>query len=181
MKIYTKTGDEGETSLFGGRRVSKSDARVDAYGHVDELNATLGVAAAATPEAFERDLLVSVQQDLFAIGGRLASPEPDRVAKALEKAVVPHERIEVLEQAIDRMQGELTPLRQFILPGGTPKAASLHVARTVCRRAERSVVALARVASVPREILMYLNRLSDLLFVMARLANHRAGVVDQTW
>jgi cob(I)alamin adenosyltransferase len=181
MKIYTKTGDEGETSLFGGRRVSKSDARVDAYGHVDELNAALGVAAAATPEAFERDLLVSVQQDLFAIGGRLASPEPDRVAKALEKAVVPHERIEVLEQAIDRMQGELTPLRQFILPGGTPKAASLHVARTVCRRAERSVVALARVASVPREILMYLNRLSDLLFVMARLANHRAGVVDQTW
>jgi len=181
MKIYTKTGDEGETSLFGGRRVSKSDARVDAYGHVDELNATLGVAAAATPEAFERDLLVSVQQDLFAIGGRLASPEPDRVAKALEKTVVPHERIEVLEQAIDRMQGELTPLRQFILPGGTPKAASLHVARTVCRRAERSVVALARVASVPREILMYLNRLSDLLFVMARLANHRAGVVDQTW
>jgi cob(I)alamin adenosyltransferase len=181
MKIYTKTGDEGETSLFGGRRVSKSDARVDAYGHVDELNAALGVAAAATPDAFERDLLVSVQQDLFAIGGRLASPEPDRVAKALEKAVVPHERIEVLEQAIDRMQGELTPLRQFILPGGTPKAASLHVARTVCRRAERSVVALARVASVPREILMYLNRLSDLLFVMARLANHRAGVVDQTW
>jgi cob(I)alamin adenosyltransferase len=148
---------------------------------VDELNAALGVAAAATPDAFERDLLVSVQQDLFAIGGRLASPEPDRVAKALEKAVVPHERIEVLEQAIDRMQGELTPLRQFILPGGTPKAASLHVARTVCRRAERSVVALARVASVPREILMYLNRLSDLLFVMARLANHRAGVVDQTW
>lgn len=181
MKIYTRTGDEGETSLFGGRRVSKNDARVDAYGHVDELNAALGVAAAATPEAFERDLLVSVQQDLFAIGGRLASPEPDRVAKALEKAVVPHERIEVLEQAIDRMQGELTPLRQFILPGGTPKAASLHVARTVCRRAERSVVALARVASVPREILMYLNRLSDLLFVMARLANHRAGVVDQTW
>jgi cob(I)alamin adenosyltransferase len=181
MKIYTRTGDEGETSLFGGRRVSKNDARVDAYGHVDELNAALGVAAAATPDAFERDLLVSVQQDLFAIGGRLASPEPDRVAKALEKAVVPHERNEVLEQAIDRMQGELTPLRQFILPGGTPKAASLHVARTVCRRAERSVVALARVASVPREILMYLNRLSDLLFVMARLANHRAGVVDQTW
>jgi cob(I)alamin adenosyltransferase len=181
MKIYTKTGDEGETSLFGGRRVSKSDARVDAYGHVDELNAALGVAAAATPEAFERDLLASVQQDLFAIGGRLASPEPDRVAKALEKAVVPHERIEALEQAIDRMEGELTPLRQFILPGGTPKAASLHVARTVCRRAERSVVALARVASVPREILMYLNRLSDLLFVMARLANHRAGVADQTW
>ena len=181
MKIYTKTGDEGETSLFGGRRVSKNDARVDAYGQVDELNAALGVAAAAAPEAFEHDLLVSVQRDLFAIGGRLASPEPDRVAKALEKAVVPQERIEALERAIDRMDGELTPLRQFVLPGGTPKAASLHVARTVCRRAERSVVALARVASVPREILMYLNRLSDLLFVMARLANHRAGVVDQTW
>jgi len=181
MKIYTKTGDEGETSLFGGRRVSKSDARVDAYGHVDELNAVLGAAAAAPPEAFEHDLLVRVQQDLFAIGGRLASPEPDRVAKALEKAVVPHERIEALEQAIDRMESQLTPLRQFILPGGTPKAASLHIARTVCRRAERSVVALARVAPVPREILMYLNRLSDLLFVMARLANHRAGVADQTW
>ena len=103
MKIYTKTGDEGETSLFGGRRVSKSDARVDAYGHVDELNAVLGAAAAAPPEAFEHDLLVRVQRDLFAIGGRLASPEPDRVAKALEKAVVPHERIEALEQAIDRM------------------------------------------------------------------------------
>jgi len=181
MKIYTKTGDDGETSLFGGRRVSKNDARVDAYGHVDELNAALGAAAATAPETFERDLLESVQQDLFAIGGLLASFEPDRVAKALEKAVLPHERIEALEQAIDRIDSALTPLRQFVLPGGTPKAASLHVARTVSRRAERSVVALARVASVPREILMYLNRLSDLLFVMARLANHRAGVVDQTW
>jgi cob(I)alamin adenosyltransferase len=181
MKIYTRTGDEGETSLFGGNRVPKCDARVEAYGHVDELNAVLGVVAAAEPPDLERDLVQAIQRDLFAIGGRLASPEPDRVAKALEKAVIPHERIDALEAAIDRVEGELAPLRQFILPGGTSKAAYLHLARTVCRRAERSVVALNRESKVPSEILKYLNRLSDLLFTLARLANHRAGVSDQTW
>ena len=181
MKIYTRTGDEGETSLFGGRRVPKNNARVDAYGHVDELNAVLGLVAASEPPDLEKDLIQEIQRDLFAIGGRLASPEPDRVAKALEKAVVPHERIDALEAAIDQMEGELPTLNQFILPGGTTKAAFLHLARTVCRRAERSVVALSLESTVPGEILRYLNRLSDLLFTLARLANHRAGVPDQTW
>jgi cob(I)alamin adenosyltransferase len=154
---------------------------MEAYGHVDELNAVLGLVGAAEPPDLERDLVQAIQRDLFAIGGRLASPEPDRVAKALEKAVIPHERIDALEAAIDRVEGELAPLRQFILPGGTSKAAYLHLARTVCRRAERSVVALNRESKVPSEILKYLNRLSDLLFTLARLANHRAGVSDQTW
>ncbi|MGD8726322.1 MAG: cob(I)yrinic acid a,c-diamide adenosyltransferase [Gemmatimonadales bacterium] len=181
MKIYTRTGDEGETSLFGGQRVPKSAARVDAYGHVDELNAALGSALAADPQEFERELLQDIQRDLFAIGGRLASPEPDRVAKALEKAVVPHERIDALEAAIDRVEEELPPLNQFILPGGCAKAASLHLARTVCRRAERGVVALSLETAVSGEILKYLNRLSDLLFTLARLANHRSDMPDETW
>ncbi len=181
MKIYTGTGDEGETSLFGGKRVPKSDARVNAYGHVDELNAVLGLTVASDPQDFERALLLEIQRDLFAIGGRLASPEPDRVAKALAKAVVPHERIDALEAAIDRTNGELPPLEQFVVPGGSVKAGYFHLARTVCRRAERSVVALSSESGVPREILKYLNRLSDLLFVMARLANLRADVPEETW
>lgn len=181
MKIYTRTGDDGETSLFGGRRVSKSDARVTAYGQVDELNAVLGAVLATEPQAFERALLLAIQRDLFAIGGRLAAPEPDRVAKALEKAVVPHDRIAALEEGIDRMDSELPALKQFILPGGTAKAAALHWARTVCRRTERGVVQLSNEAAVPGEILQYLNRLSDLLFTMARLANVQAGVPEEPW
>ena len=181
VKIYTKTGDAGQTSLFGGARVSKDAILVAAYGDVDELNAVLGVMLATEPTAFERDLLQSVQRDLFAIGGRLASPNPETVADALEKAVISDARIAELERAIDRYDSELPDLHAFVLPGGSPKAAYLHQARTVCRRAERSVVTLHRTAEVLGEVLVYLNRLSDLLFVLARSANDRQGVADDTW
>jgi cob(I)alamin adenosyltransferase len=181
MAIYTRTGDTGETALFGGGRVSKHDPRVAAYGDVDELNAAVGAALAGPPVDFAADLLREVQQDLLAIGGQLASPHPEKVAKALTKARLDDGRVAALEAAIDRADAELQPLTAFVLPGGTPKAAALHVARTVCRRAERSVVGLHRGQGVPRLILTYLNRLSDLLFTLARLANHRAGVPDRTW
>jgi cob(I)alamin adenosyltransferase len=181
VKIYTKTGDTGQTSLFGGARVSKDAIRVAAYGDVDELNAVIGVILATEPLGFERDLLDSVQRDLLAIGGRLASPNPDTVAESLEKTVISQARITELEDGIDRCDSELPELHAFILPRGSRKAAGLHQARTVCRRAERSVVTLHRTAEVPSEILVYLNRLSDLLFVLARLANHREGVADDTW
>jgi cob(I)alamin adenosyltransferase len=181
VKIYTKTGDKGDTSLLGGDRVRKDAIRVVAYGDVDETNAAIGVALATEPVAFERPLLESIQSDLLAIGGRLASPAPELVAKALRKAVIPAGRIGELETAIDQADSELDPLHEFILPGGTSKAAQLHLARTVCRRAERRVVTLQRESSVDPEILRYLNRLSDLLFMLARLANHRAGVPDVKW
>jgi cob(I)alamin adenosyltransferase len=180
-KIYTRTGDAGQTALFGGGRVSKGDLRVAAYGDVDELNAALGAVIACEPVELERELLLAVQRDLFAIGGRLASPHPEKVAKALEKAQLTGERVAVLEEAIDRADEELVPLTAFVLPGGTLKAALLHVARTVCRRAERRVVALSADYEVPPIILAYLNRLSDLLFTLARLANQRAGKAEATW
>jgi cob(I)alamin adenosyltransferase len=181
MKIYTRTGDTGETALFGGGRVSKDHPRTSAYGEVDELNSAIGLARATAPAELFDELLDGIQRDLFAIGGRLATPEPQKVAKAIAKAVLPPERVASFEQAMDDAEGELPPLRAFVLPGGTPKAAALHLARTVCRRAERSVVRLAREDGAPPEILVYLNRLSDLLFTLARLANHRAGVGDLTW
>ena len=180
-KIYTRTGDAGQTGLFGGGRVSKADPRVAAYGEVDELNAALGAVTACEPVELERDLLWDVQRDLFAIGGRLASPNPAKVSKALEKAQITPERIAALEAAIDRADAELKPLTAFVLPGGTMKGALFHVARTVCRRAERAVVALAEDQSVPPETLAYLNRLSDLLFTLGRLANAKAGTVERTW
>jgi cob(I)alamin adenosyltransferase len=181
MKIYTRTGDAGETALFGGGRVPKHDARVAAYGDVDELNAAIGAVIAAPPGDFEAGLLEEVQRDLFAIGGQLASPDPAKVAKALEKARLDERRVAALEAAIDRADAALAPLAAFVLPGGTPKAAALHVARTVCRRAERGVVALHQGQAVPPIILTYLNRLSDLLFTLARLANRLAGIADRTW
>lgn len=181
MKIYTRTGDRGETALFGGERVPKNNSRVTAYGEVDELNSVIGVAAATSPVDFESPLLNDIQRDLFAVGARLASPDPDKVAKALAKAVVTDDRVRALEAAIDRADGELDQLKAFVLPAGTPKAAAFHVARTVCRRAERAVVELHNQLSVPPVILTYLNRLSDLLFTLARLANKRAGVADRTW
>jgi cob(I)alamin adenosyltransferase len=181
MKIYTRTGDTGETALFGSGRVSKDHPRTSAYGEVDELNSAIGVARAAAPVEMFDDLLDGIQRDLFAIGGRLATPEPEKVAKAIAKAVLPPERVVSFERLMDDAEGELPPLRAFVLPGGTPKAAAFHLARTVCRRAERSVVRLAREEEVPAEILVYLNRLSDLLFTLARLANHRAGAGDTTW
>jgi cob(I)alamin adenosyltransferase len=181
MKIYTKTGDGGETTLFGGARVSKHDLRVIAYGEVDELNAAIGAALANEPTDLEHTLLELIQRDLFAIGGQLASPTPEKVAKALAKAQIDEQRIEAMETAMDAAEAVLPPLTAFILPGGTAKAAALHVARTVCRRAERSVVALHAREAVPSIILTYLNRLSDLLFTLARLANQRGGAADRTW
>jgi len=181
MKIYTKTGDGGETSLFGGGRVRKDHVRTAAYGDVDELNSTIGLARATAPVELFDDLLQAVQRDLFSIGGRLATPEPAKVAKSMPKTALPPERAESLERFMDDADQELPPLRAFVLPGGTPKAAALHVGRAVCRRAERSVVHLAGQGDVPPEILIYLNRLSDLLFTLARLANHRMGSPDLTW
>ncbi len=181
MKIYTRTGDRGETGLFGGGRVPKDHLRVVTYGDVDELNSALGVARATEPTGFHDALLESIQRDLFSIGGHLATPDPAKVRAALAKANLETERVAAMEQAIDEADRELPPLTAFVLPAGTPKAAALHLARTVCRRAERSVVALAREEDVPELFLVYLNRLSDLLFTLARLANHRAGAGDVTW
>jgi len=181
VKIYTRTGDTGETALFGGGRVSKDHPRTSAYGDVDELNSAIGVARAPAPAELFDELLDDIQRDAFAIGGQLATPEPEKVANAIAKAVLPPDRVASFERAMDAAEAELPPLRAFVLPGGTPKAAALHLARTVCRRAERSAVRLAREEDAPAEILVYLNRLSDLLFTLARLANHRAGVGDTTW
>ncbi|HEX5633485.1 MAG TPA: cob(I)yrinic acid a,c-diamide adenosyltransferase [Gemmatimonadales bacterium] len=181
MKIYTRTGDAGETALFGGGRVTKDHPRVAAYGDVDELNSVIGLARATEPRDLFDAMLEEIQRDLFAIGGHLATPDPEKVAKALEKATLSHERVEAFERAIDEADTELPPLRAFVLPAGSPKAAALHVARTACRRAERNVVHLAVQEAVPELFMVYLNRLSDLLFTLARLANHRAGATDVTW
>ena len=182
MKIYTRTGDGGETALMGGGRVSKDHVRVHAYGEVDEANAAIGLVRATAPADLADDLLAGIQRDLLTIGGRLASPEPERLKAAQRaKVAVEPERIAALERAIDEAVAELPPLTAFVLPGGTPKAAALHLARAVSRRAERAVVHLSHVEDVPEEVLVYLNRLSDLLFTLARLANHRAGARDVTW
>lgn len=181
MSIYTRTGDSGQTGLFGGGRVPKDAVRVAAYGAVDELNAVIGLAAAEEPGEFERGILEAIQRDLFSIGGQLATPDPAKVAKAIVKAALDDQRIPEFERLIDRAEEEMGPLTSFVLPGGSLKAAHLHHARTVCRRAEREVVALTHTESVPDQILAYLNRLSDLLFTLARLANHRSGVPDRTW
>jgi cob(I)alamin adenosyltransferase len=179
VKIYTKTGDTGETSLFDKSRVSKADPRVDAYGEVDELNACLGAARAAGTDDDIAATLEAIQMDLFAVGARLADPS-SRIAGRVTKAAVTDAHIVRLEQTIDRLEGELRPLRRFILPGGGPAGSLLHLARTVCRRAERRVVALGADAVEPA-VVIYLNRLSDLLFVMARAVNQRAGVPETEW
>ena len=179
MKIYTKTGDEGQTSLFDQTRVSKADARVDAYGEVDELNACLGAARAAGLDDDLSAALETIQRELFAVGARLADPS-SRLAIRVVKAAVTGAQVEHLEQLIDRLETELPPLRRFVLPGGSPGGAMLHLARTVCRRAERRTVGLGEGAAEPI-VVIYLNRLSDLLFVMARAANHRAHVAETEW
>ncbi|HEX6105956.1 MAG TPA: cob(I)yrinic acid a,c-diamide adenosyltransferase [Gemmatimonadales bacterium] len=181
MKVYTRTGDSGQTGLFGGGRVPKDHPRVAAYGDVDELNSSIGVVRATAPVQFHDELLESVQRDLFAIGGHLATPDPVKVSRALEKAELSAARVEAFERLMDEADAELPPLRAFVLPAGTPKAAALHLARTVCRRAERSVVHLSHESEVPALFIVYLNRLSDLLFTLARLANHRDGAGDVTW
>jgi cob(I)alamin adenosyltransferase len=181
MKIYTKTGDAGETGLFGGGRVGKDHPRVEAYGDVDELNAAIGVARSAEPMPRIDEILVPVQRDLFSIGAILATPQLEKMREQLEKARVDDSRISELERAIDACERELEPLRSFILPGGTQKSAALHVARTVCRRAERRVVRLRRELEIPEIVVIYLNRLSDLLFMLARVANKRSGHGEVTW
>jgi cob(I)alamin adenosyltransferase len=178
MKLYTKTGDDGTTGLFGGGRVPKASARVDAYGTVDETNAFLGVARATGLDASIDSVLARVQEDLFTLGAELACV-PGREAK-LATSLLGDADIERLEHAIDEADAACPPLKSFVLPGGTPQAAALHVARTVCRRAERAVLAVDD-AAPRREIVVYLNRLSDLLFALARRANAVAGVPDVPW
>jgi cob(I)alamin adenosyltransferase len=175
VKIYTRTGDSGETSLFGGARVAKNDARIEAYGTVDELSSFLGVARAAALPGEIETVLEQVQRDLFDVGAHLASPGTSRFSG------VDPRRIEELERAIDAMERELVPLKNFILPGGSLAAANLHVARTVCRRAERCVVGLHDESEATQSTIAYLNRLSDYLFVAARYANLRADVQDVEW
>lgn len=177
-RIYTKSGDGGETGLGDGRRVAKDHVRVAAYGEVDELNSVLGLLAASCPDAPERELLVAVQNDLFDVGADLCVPaavdeQPDAVLR------VTPAQAERLERAIDRLNGGLEPLRSFILPGGSPAAAWLHLARTVCRRAERAVVTLSHTEPLNPQVVIYLNRLSDFLFVLGRVANGPAG--DVLW
>ena len=179
MRIYTKTGDGGDTSLFDNTRVSKSDSRVDAYGEVDELNANLGTVCASGVDADLATEIEKIQKELFAIGARLADPR-SRIASRVTKAAVSETDVERLETLIDSLETELPPLRRFILPGGSSSGALLHQARTVCRRVERRVVALGA-AAVDPIVIVYLNRLSDLLFVMARVANHRAGMSEIEW
>lgn len=181
MKIYTRTGDRGETGLFGGGRVSKADARVEAYGEVDELNAVIGWAITKLPAEGEwKQRLELIQADLFAIGAHLATPPKTR-GRRPTLPDLPAGRVEEFESWMDATDTELPPLRAFILPGGDEGGAALHVARTVCRRAERDVVRLDAHEPVDPLIVKYLNRLSDLLFVAARSINHARGVPEREW
>jgi cob(I)alamin adenosyltransferase len=179
MKIYTKTGDRGDTRLFDGTKVRKHDERVEAYGDIDELNSFVGAAAAFLQDSELPAMLADVQKDLFSVGAQLADPRFKE--RASNKFELPLERITALEQAIDRFETELPPLRQFILAGGGPAGALLHIARTVCRRAERRVVRLSERVDVSAGVIQYLNRLSDFLFVVARLVNHREGKQEVPW
>jgi cob(I)alamin adenosyltransferase len=178
MKIYTKTGDSGDTSLFGGKRVPKSTLRIDTFGTVDELNAQLGIVRALKPYSDMEGFLEQIQNQLFVLGADLATPfdsAPATVKRIQEK------EIQFLEETIDRMDGQMEPLKSFILHGGTQVSAQLHVARTVCRRAERLVDALARKEEIGELPLIYLNRLADLLFVAARYANMLSGREETKW
>ena len=180
MKIYTRRGDAGETDLFGSGRVPKDHLRVEVYGAVDELNATLGLCVAATAEADLCALVQRLQCGLFELGAYLATPEA-RHRDAMKTHEPSDAEVDALETQIDAFETELPALERFVLPGGTPAAAHFHLARTVCRRAERLAVALDRAESLAPSAVKYLNRLSDLLFVLARVANRRAGVRDVEW
>ena len=178
MNIYTRTGDQGETSLFDGTRVPKDHARVEAYGDVDELNAWLGFARASLGPADLDEVLADLQRHLFALGSELADPAK-KIAARVAKAALTDQDVERLERLIDQWEIELEPLRRFILAGGTPAGAALHVARAVCRRAERRIISLQ---PRPRpSVLRYVNRLSDALFVLARVVNKRAGAAETEW
>ena len=179
MKIYTKTGDKGETGLYGGARVSKDDVRVAAYGTVDEANAALGVARAYYADKAVNDDLETVQNVLFDVGADLATPQDSKYRSQV--TAIDEGDVRDLERLIDRYDGELEDLKSFILPGGHEAAAALHFARTVVRRAERDVVTLTRHEAVNPQVAIYLNRLSDLLFVMARVVNMRMGVSETRW
>jgi cob(I)alamin adenosyltransferase len=177
MKIYTRTGDDGTTGLLGGARVAKDDPRIAAHGAIDELNASLGVCRAGVLPADIEEVVAALQHQMFVLGAELASPgAPPRGTGVVAKADIAE-----LEAAIDRFEEILAPLQEFILPGGTPAAAALHVARGVCRRAERELVGLGRHAPVRAEAMVFVNRVSDLLFVLARAANAAAGVPDVPW
>lgn len=178
MKIYTRTGDAGQTSLFDQTRISKADPRVDAYGEIDELNAWLGFVRASGLDDDLDQAVVQIQRDLFALGAQLADPA-DRLSDRVTKAALADDDVARLESLIDWLETELPPLRRFILAGGSAPGAALHVARTVCRRAERRMVALA--PPVAPVLIRYVNRLSDLLFVLARAVNRRANAPETEW
>ena len=178
-KIYTRGGDEGSTSLGGGQRVPKDDLRIEAYGTVDELNSQIGVAIAADLDGEIAEVLTRVQNELFHLGSDLCMLEEDKERFPVPQVEPRH--VEALEQLLDRWSEQLGPLENFILPGGTPGAAHLHVARTICRRAERLLVRLQRESKIGAHTIAYLNRLSDALFVMARYENHAKGHPDVTW
>ncbi len=177
MKIYTKKGDKGDTSLFGGDRVSKSSKRIEAYGTVDELNSQIGLVLSSGMSEEGEELIRTIQDHLFILGADLATPSSadtriDRIGES---------QVQFLEEAIDRMESDLPPLKNFVLPGGAQTGAQLHVARTICRRAERAVVQCSQKEEVSEVAIKYLNRLSDLLFVAARFENKHAGTKETTW
>jgi cob(I)alamin adenosyltransferase len=178
MRIYTKTGDAGETRIFGGERVWKDSPRLEAYGTVDELCSTIGLARSWTSDQQIRDILKQIQIDLFDLCADLSTPQ-DHPQKSERE--MPHGRVEDLEQLIDTFQSELPPWTHFILPGGTACASALHLARTICRKAERRIVSFSKMEEINPEVLRYINRLSDLLFVMARVVNHRMGEAELNW
>ncbi len=178
-KVYTRTGDDGTTSLGAGQRVPKDSLRVEAYGTVDELNSHVGVAIAAGIEPALAEALAKIQNDLFHLGSDLCVTEDDKASRPVPRIEPRH--VDALEQLIDRLSADLSPLENFVLPGGTAGAAQLHVARTVCRRAERLAVTLSRGEAVGDQVVVYLNRLSDLLFVMARWENRKKETPDVLW
>jgi len=178
MKIYTKTGDKGSTSLFGGKRTTKDSLRIEAYGTVDELNSVLGIARALNPQLELDEIIAHLQNDLFVLGADLATPSGTRSSSVQR---IQSDHIADLERTIDRLDARLQPLSTFILPGGSQLASQLHLARTICRRAERFVVKLSRKEKIGPLCMVYLNRLSDLLFVMARFANYSDGKQETPW
>ncbi len=180
MKIYTKTGDNGETGLFGGERVPKNSPRIEAYGTVDELNSSIGLALTEAVDGEVKELLLKLQNELFTLGSDLATPENEK-NKKLNVARVPEKFYIEIENAIDHFESKLKPLKNFILPGGSKSAALLHVCRTICRRAERRVVELKKHEDVNDNIIIFLNRISDLLFVLARYENSVSNVPDTKW
>jgi cob(I)alamin adenosyltransferase len=179
MKIYTKTGDAGQTGLYGGERVSKTAQRVEAYGTVDECNSAIGMARAAMTDAELDGVLAGVQNALFDVGADLATPDGSQYAKNVSR--MDAQDVEGLEALIDTYQEQCPPWSNFIHPGGTPAAAALHLARTIARRAEREVIRLEEIETANHEVTRYLNRLSDFLFILARVVNARAGVNEAGW